>query len=196
MGEAWGGGCSVGWRLALNVQTISPLTWSLSLVKVGHLMTELCCWEWGVHFPGNSSARVYRLSLPAAANHQAPSSIPNHHSPKMATKSETASPDSRSSTPSPVNEKKRPREDTDTQHQEHPTTSTSPPGTPPAVRTDRAVSVDDLLIPLAEPDWTGFASKLQTKLDDVRAEESRLTEEYHKWCWVCLFPCTYKYSGV
>ena len=61
-------------------------------------------------------------------------------------------------------------------------TELSPEPTSP--QQHRAVSVDELLVPLPEPEWNTFTDKLRDKFDNVLADEARLMDEYRQWCWV------------
>jgi hypothetical protein len=50
-------------------------------------------------------------------------------------------------------------------------------------------ATDDLLVPLADFDWTAFLSKCEAELKEVEGEEAALLEEYHSWGWVSFLLC-------
>jgi len=48
----------------------------------------------------------------------------------------------------------------------------------------RGASADDLLVPLADFDWTGFEAQCKADQQSVDGEEVALLEEFHSWVWV------------
>ncbi|KAF8242404.1 hypothetical protein K440DRAFT_617107 [Wilcoxina mikolae CBS 423.85] len=48
----------------------------------------------------------------------------------------------------------------------------------------RGASADDLLVPLAGFDWTGFESQCKADQQGVDSEEAALLEEFHSWVWL------------